>query len=74
MEESKGAIKAAVRKEAKRAAKNWLDVDYSDEEEIRRAKRSVVNALRTVKRYLEDYDKIARGAVSKFVEEKNQEE
>jgi hypothetical protein len=75
MEESKDAIKAAVRKEAKRAAKNWFDADdYSDEEGIKKVKKSVVNALGQMKRYLEDYDKVARGAVTKFVEEKDQEE
>jgi hypothetical protein len=72
MEESKDAIKAAVRKEAKRAAKNWFDADdYSDEEGIKKVKKSVVNALGKMKRYLEEYDKVARGAVTKFVEEKN---
>jgi len=73
--ESKDDIKAAIRKEAKRATKSWFDADdYSDEEGIKRVKKSVVNALSKIEHYLEDYSKVARSAVTQFVRDREQDD
>lgn len=71
LDDSKPAIKTAVRVLARDAAKSWFDSDpeYLDEEGVKRVKKSVVSALAKVKPYLDDYEPAARGAVSTLVEE-----
>jgi hypothetical protein len=69
-DESVPAIKAAIRKQARGATKNWFDADdeYLYEEGVKRVKKSVANAMSRMKTYFEDYDKVARAAVTKYVE------
>ena len=71
MDESKPAIRAAIRKQAREAAESRFDTDdeYLDEEGIKRVKKSVANAMSRMKTYFEGYDKVARAAVTRYVEQ-----
>ena len=67
--ESVPAAKKFLKKHAKAAAKPWLDEGYTDAEGLKNMVKSVKSALRSMRRYVPDFDATVQAGVEKAAEE-----
>ncbi len=68
-DDSKAAAKKVLRKRAKEAAKTWLEEGYTDEAGMAKTVKSVMNAMRSMRQYIPDFEKTVEAAVAKAAAE-----
>jgi hypothetical protein len=66
--ESMPAAKKLLKKHARAAAKPWLDEGYTDEVGLAKTVKSVISALRSMRKYIPDFEATVKSAVEKAAE------